>query len=102
MATATIEAPARTSLVRERSKLATAVADGMAVTWRNLIGITRTPDAMFFSSIQPIMFILLFRYVFGGAIAVPGLRYVDYLMAGISWHHTRLRTSVPAVGWPPT
>jgi ABC-2 type transport system permease protein len=55
----------------------------LAVTWRNLVALTRTPDAMFFSSIQPVMFILLFRYVFGGAIAVPGLRYVDYLMPGI-------------------
>ena len=85
MATATVETGAtRRSLVRDqRGKFASAMADGIAVTWRNLIGITRTPDAMFFSSIQPIMFILLFRYVFGGAINVPGLRYVDYLMPGI-------------------
>jgi ABC transporter DrrB family efflux protein len=85
MATATVEAGAsRRSLVREqRSRFTSAWSDGIAVTWRNLIGITRTPDAMFFSSIQPIMFILLFRYVFGGAINVPGLNYVDYLMAGI-------------------
>jgi ABC-2 type transport system permease protein len=84
-ATATVESGApRRSLVREqRGRFASALADGFAVTWRNLIGITRTPDAMFFSSIQPIMFILLFRYVFGGAINVPGLNYVDYLMAGI-------------------
>ena len=38
---------------------------------------------MVFSSIQPIMFVLLFRYVFGGAIPVPGYNYVDYLMPGI-------------------
>ncbi len=38
---------------------------------------------LMFSSIQPIMFVLLFRYVFGGAIAVPGYRYVNYLMPGI-------------------
>jgi ABC-2 type transport system permease protein/oleandomycin transport system permease protein len=36
-----------------------------------------------FSTIQPIIFVLLFRYVFGGSIHVPGVRYVDYLMAGI-------------------
>src|SRR4051812_31088816 len=82
--TTTIETAAATSLVHQgRSKLSWAVADGLAVTWRNLIAITRIPDAMFFSSIQPIMFVLLFRYVFGGAIPTPGFRYVDYLMPGI-------------------
>jgi ABC-2 type transport system permease protein/oleandomycin transport system permease protein len=53
------------------------------VTQRNLIAYTRIPEAMVFSSIQPIMFVLLFRYVFGGAIPVPGYRYVDYMMPGI-------------------
>ena len=60
-----------------------AIADAVTVTWRNLISYTRIPDAIFFSSVQPIMFVLLFRYVFGGAISVPGVPYVDYLMAGI-------------------
>jgi ABC-2 type transport system permease protein/oleandomycin transport system permease protein len=76
-------APASSLVIQERSKLSWAVADGLAVTWRNLISFTRIPDAMFFSSIQPVMFVLLFRYVFGGAISVPGGRYVDYLMPGI-------------------
>ena len=83
-ATATLErAPAASLASHQRSRLAWAFSDGLAVTWRNLIAVTRIPDAMFFSSIQPIMFILLFRYVFGGAIQVPGFRYVDYLMPGI-------------------
>ena len=43
----------------------------------------RIPEALFFSTVQPIMFVLLFRYVFGGAIKVPGVPYVDYLMPGI-------------------
>jgi ABC-2 type transport system permease protein/oleandomycin transport system permease protein len=60
-----------------------AFADAVTVTWRNLIAYTRIPDAIFFSSIQPIMFVLLFRYVFGGAIHVPGVDYVNYLMAGV-------------------
>jgi len=55
----------------------------MAVTQRNLIAYTRIPEMMVFSSIQPIMFVLLFRYVFGGAIPVPGYSYVGYLMPGI-------------------
>jgi ABC-2 type transport system permease protein len=58
-------------------------SDAMAVTQRNLIAYTRIPEMMVFSSIQPIMFVLLFRYVFGGAIPVPGYTYVGYLMPGI-------------------
>ena len=59
------------------------VADARTITWRYLVGYTRIPDVVFFSSIQPIMFVLLFRYVFGGAIHVPGTTYVNYLIAGI-------------------
>jgi ABC-2 type transport system permease protein len=59
------------------------VTDGITVTWRNLKRLTRTPDAIFFSSVQPIMFVLLFRFVFGGAIHVPGTTYVNYLIAGV-------------------
>jgi ABC-2 type transport system permease protein/oleandomycin transport system permease protein len=60
------------------------VSDTLTLTRRNLLAITRIPEALFFSTIQPIMFVLLFRYVFGGAIKVPGgLPYVDYLMPGI-------------------
>jgi ABC transporter DrrB family efflux protein len=53
------------------------------LTWRNLMGYLRIPEALFFSSVQPVMFVLLFRYVFGGAIQVTGQAYVDYLMPGI-------------------
>jgi ABC-2 type transport system permease protein len=58
-------------------------ADTLTVTWRNLLALTRTPEAMFFSTLQPIMFVLLFAYVFGGAIQVPGLKYIDFLIPGI-------------------
>ena len=58
--------------------------DILTVTWRNLVALTRTPEALFFSTLQPIMFVLLFRYVFGGAIHPDnGLSYIDFLMAGI-------------------
>jgi ABC-2 type transport system permease protein/oleandomycin transport system permease protein len=60
-----------------------AVEDGAAVTGRNLRGYLRTPQLLVFSSIQPVIFVLLFRYVFGGAIRVPGVPYVDFLMPGI-------------------
>jgi ABC transporter DrrB family efflux protein len=57
--------------------------DALAVTERNLLGYIRIPEALFFSSVQPVMFVLLFRYVFGGAIHVQGTDYVNYLMPGI-------------------
>ena len=66
------------------SRIRWAVSDTLTLTRRNLLALTRIPEALFFATIQPIMFVLLFRYVFGGAIKVPGgLPYVDYLMPGI-------------------
>jgi ABC-2 type transport system permease protein/oleandomycin transport system permease protein len=53
------------------------------MTKRNLLAVTRIPEALFFSAVQPIMFVLLFRYVFGGEITIPGTTYVNYLMPGI-------------------
>ena len=50
---------------------------------RNLLAVMRTPEALFFTTLQPIMFVLLFTYVFGGAIHVPGGHYINYLMPGI-------------------
>jgi ABC transporter DrrB family efflux protein len=66
-----------------RSKAAWAVADALAVAKRNIIAMSRTPQVLVFSTVQPIIFVLMFRYVFGGSIHIPGVRYVDYLMAGI-------------------
>jgi ABC-2 type transport system permease protein len=57
--------------------------DTADVTWRNLRTLLRTPQALIFATIQPVIFVLLFRYAFGGAIHVPGVNYVDYLMPGI-------------------
>lgn len=64
-------------------RLRWALADARTVTWRNLLRYTRIPDSIFFSSVQPVMFVLLFRYVFGGAIHVTGATYVNYLIAGV-------------------
>ena len=47
-----------------------AIGDGLVVAKRNLIKIKRVPDLLVFTTLQPIMFVLLFVYVFGGAIAV--------------------------------
>jgi ABC transporter DrrB family efflux protein len=59
------------------------ISDALTLAKRNLVQIPRIPEELIFSTIQPVMFVLLFRYVFGGAIAVPGQSYVNYLMAGI-------------------
>ncbi|MGH9027945.1 MAG: ABC transporter permease [Acidimicrobiia bacterium] len=60
-----------------------AAHDAFAVTNRNLIALRRVPQLLVFSTIQPVIFVLLFRYALGGAIQVPGVPYVDYLMPGI-------------------
>jgi ABC transporter DrrB family efflux protein len=59
------------------------VVDAMVVARRNLIRIARTPELLVFATVQPVVFVLLFRYVFGGSIKVPGTNYVDYLIPGI-------------------
>ncbi|MBM3949378.1 MAG: ABC transporter permease [SAR202 cluster bacterium] len=64
-------------------RLAWTVSDTLAITWRNLLTLVRLPQLLVFSTIEPVIFVLLFRYVFGGAITVPGVAYVDYLMPGI-------------------
>ncbi|MGH2734041.1 MAG: ABC transporter permease [Actinomycetota bacterium] len=62
-----------------------ALRDSRVLMRRSLLRYVRVPALMVFSVIQPIMFVLLFRYVFGGAIATgsPGVDYVDFLMPGI-------------------
>jgi len=60
-----------------------AVSDALAIAWRGLITYRRVPQLLVFSTIQPVVFVLMFRYVFGGAIRGPGVDYVDYLMPGI-------------------
>ena len=62
-----------------------AARDTSAMVWRNLTVIRRVPQLLVFSLIQPLIFVLMFRYVFGGAISsgIPGLSYIDYLMPGI-------------------
>ena len=65
-------------------RVAGAARDSLAVAARNLIAYRRVPQLLVFSTIQPVIFVLMFRYVFGGAIKLPGnTSYVDYLMPGI-------------------
>jgi ABC-2 type transport system permease protein/oleandomycin transport system permease protein len=67
-----------------RGRLAWAVIDAWVMARRNLIQTWRIPELIIFATVQPVMFVLLFTYVFGGAINVGGgLDYVDYLMPGV-------------------
>src|SRR2546421_1088740 len=66
------------------NRIVGAASDSLAVAARNLIAYRRVPQLLVFSTIQPVIFVLMFRYVFGGAIKLTGnVPYVDYLMPGI-------------------
>ena len=66
------------------SAMTKALNDGWVVAWRNVIKIKRVPEVLVFVLISPIMFVLLFAYVFGGAIDVPGnVDYKEFLVGGI-------------------
>src|SRR5271156_991908 len=80
----TLGAPGAHSEPSLRVRFGWAVTDTLTITRRNLLVWMRVPAYLMFTVIQPVMFVLLFRYVFGGAIPVrsPG-GYVDFLMPGI-------------------
>ncbi len=59
------------------------LSDTLVLARRSFLRIPRAPDLLLSFTVQPIMFVLLFVYVFGGAIATPGYEYVDFLMPGI-------------------
>jgi ABC-2 type transport system permease protein len=65
------------------TKLLWAFSDGAVIAKRNLIKIKRVPDLLVFTTLSPIMFILLFAFVFGSAIKLPGGNYREFLIAGI-------------------
>src|SRR5918992_1205159 len=75
------------------------VRDTYAVTQRNLIAYRRVPQLLVFSTIQPVVFVLMFRYVFGGAIQIPGgIPYVDFLMPGIFLQSVVFGSLATAIG----
>ena len=65
------------------SALGYAVSDTLVLAKRSLLRIRRQPDLLIGYTVQPVMFVLLFVFVFGGAIETPGFDYVDFLMPGI-------------------
>lgn len=63
--------------------LAQTLGDGLTIAKRNVIKIKRVPDLLVFTVMSPIMFVLLFAYIFGSAIEIPGMSYREFLIAGI-------------------
>ena len=80
-ATATKTAPHRQT--NSAPSIANWFSDGWITTRRNLIKIKRVPDILVFTTLQPIMFVLLFTYVYAGVIDIPGSTYTEFIMAGI-------------------
>ena len=99
-----VSAPRRPALRLRRpppQAVRSAITDTAVVTGRNLRHFIRQPDLLTFSTIQPVIFVLLFVYVFGGAVSrsLPhGIAYVDFLLPGIFVQSVTFRASQTAVG----
>jgi len=65
------------------NSLARVVGDSMVITKRNLIKVKRVPDLIVFATLSPIMFVLLFVYVFSSAIPIEGIGYAEFMVPGI-------------------
>jgi ABC-2 type transport system permease protein/oleandomycin transport system permease protein len=74
------------------------VTDTLIIAERNLIRLPRRPELLLAFTVQPIMFVLLFRYVFGGAINTGGIPYVEYLIPGIIVQNIAFGGFVTALG----
>lgn len=93
-------APAPATYRRPRG-LAAVAHDASITTWRNLVQLPRTPELVLFTLIQPVMFVLLFNYVFGGSIGAslpPGVSYAQFLIPGIMVQTIVFGTSATSVG----
>jgi len=74
------------------------VIDTLIIAERNLIRLPRKPELLIAFTVQPIMFVLLFRFVFGGAIRTGGIPYVDFLIPGIIVQNIAFGGFVTALG----
>ena len=92
-----LPSPPRRGTCRRHPAAGAALTDGLTIARRNLLRILRTPQLVFFSTIQPIMFVLLFNYVFGGAIDPPADKYTTTCCPG-SWCRPSCSAHTAAVG----
>ncbi|MEV7552405.1 ABC transporter permease [Amycolatopsis thailandensis] len=83
------------------SAVAKAFSDGGVITWRNLKNVQRNPDWLMAATLQPIMFVLLFAYVFGDAIGgeAGGLAYREFLIAGIFAQTVAFNSAFTVIGF---
>src|SRR5207247_5964674 len=85
--------------VRPGGRIRYAFADGMVVMRRNVLQISRIPTVLILELVQPIMFVLLFRFVFAGNIITPpGMTYVMYLLPGIFVQNAIFGSTTTAIG----
>ncbi len=102
MSTATTDALAPTAAAHVRPHgIGAIIHDTRIIAWRNLIQLPRTPELVLFTLIQPVMFVLLFNYVFGGAIGTslpPGISYAQFLIPGIMVQTIVFGSSATSVG----
>ena len=82
------------------AKVSRALTNGLLVTKRNLLTLTRVPTVFIFELVQPIMFVLLFRFIYANNIAnlPPGLDYVQFLMPGIFVQNAIFGATTTAIG----
>ncbi|MEV8156069.1 ABC transporter permease [Streptomyces fradiae] len=99
---ATATDTARPAAPRPRGGVARSLSDSLVVARRNLIRMTRIPEMILFNVIQPVMFVVLFTYVFGGSLTVAGTTdpdvYTNFLMAGIFAQTVTFATAGSAAG----
>jgi len=79
----TASATAGRPITQTRRRSMWVVTDSITLAWRNMLAVVRNPQLLVVDTTTPIMFALLFAFVFGGAIKTPGIDYVTFLMPGI-------------------
>lgn len=89
---------AQAIIPESRSKLSWAISDSLVLIKRSLMHIIKNMDQLLSVAFQPIMFMLLFRYVFGGAIETGGPSYVNFLVAGILVQTAAFGSTYTALG----
>jgi ABC-2 type transport system permease protein len=98
MTTTTTASATRVAEPRPPLERRSLVQQSLTVVWRNLIHIRRMPEMLLDVTIQPIMFVLLFAFVFGGSIAVRGSSYREFLLPGIMAQTMVFSSAVVAIG----
>src|SRR6187455_104874 len=87
-----------TRLERPEIRRTSLLTQSLAITRRNLIHIKRMPEMLLDVTIQPVMFVVLFAFVFGGSIEVPGVSYTEFLLPGIMAQTMVFSCAVVAMG----